>query len=98
MDARQPDRTGPLLSVAMATFNGETYLPEMLDSLAAQTRPPDELVVRDDGSSDATVALLEDFASRAPFPVRVLGGGVRLGYAQNFVATSRECSGDLIFF
>jgi glycosyltransferase involved in cell wall biosynthesis len=98
MDARQPDPTGPTrLSVAMATFNGETYLPEMLDSLAGQTRPPDELVVRDDGSSDATVQIVEDFAGRAPFEVRVLTGE-HLGYAQNFVAASRECSGDLIFF
>jgi glycosyltransferase involved in cell wall biosynthesis len=99
MDARQPDPPGPTrLSVVMATFEGETYLPEMLESLAAQTRPPDELVVRDDGSSDATVAILTDFTARAPFPVRVLPGGERLGYAQNFVTASRECSGDLIFF
>ena len=98
MDARQPDPTGPTrLSVVMATFEGETYLPEMLDSLAAQTRLPDELVVRDDGSSDATVAIVEDFAGRAPFPVTVLTGE-RLGYAQNFVAASRKCSGDLVFF
>ncbi|WP_151083324.1 glycosyltransferase [Nocardioides cynanchi] len=98
MDARQPDPTGPMrLSVVMATFEGETYLPEMLDSLATQTRLPDELVVRDDGSSDATVAIVEDFAGRAPFPVRVLTGE-RLGYAQNFVSASRACTGDLIFF
>jgi glycosyltransferase involved in cell wall biosynthesis len=98
MEARQLDPTGPArLSVVMATFNGETYLPQMLDSLAAQTRPPDDLVVRDDGSSDATVSVVEDFAGRAPFPVRILTGE-HLGYAQNFVTASRECSGDLIFF
>jgi glycosyltransferase involved in cell wall biosynthesis len=98
MDARQPDPTGSTrLSVAMATFNGETYLPQMLDSLAAQTRPPDELVVRDDGSTDATMAIVEAFAGRAPFPVQLLTGE-HLGYAQNFVAASRVCSGDLIFF
>jgi glycosyltransferase involved in cell wall biosynthesis len=98
MDARQPEPTGPTrLSVVMATFDGETYLPQMLDSLAAQTRLPDELVVRDDGSADGTVAIVEDFARRAPFPVQVLTGE-HLGYAQNFVAASRECSGDLIFF
>jgi glycosyltransferase involved in cell wall biosynthesis len=86
------------LSVAMATYNGETYLPEMLESLGAQTRLPDELVVRDDGSSDGTVAVLEEYAGRAPFPVRLLDGGERLGYAQNFVAASSACTGDVIFF
>jgi glycosyltransferase involved in cell wall biosynthesis len=89
---------GPSISVAMATYNGETYLPEMLESLETQTRLPDELVVRDDCSSDGTVQVVEEFARRAPFPVRVLDGGERLGYAQNFVAASNACSGDLIFF
>jgi glycosyltransferase involved in cell wall biosynthesis len=88
----------PSLSVAMATYNGETYLPEMLDSLAAQTRPPDQLVVRDDGSEDGTVGILHAFARRARFRVDVVSGGPRLGYAQNFMAAARECSGRLVFF
>lgn len=93
-----PSPGGVSLSVAMATYNGETYLPEMLESLALQTRLPDELVVRDDRSSDRTLAVLAEFAAHAPFPVRVLDGGERLGYAQNFVAASSGCSGDLVFF
>src|SRR4051795_8211163 len=88
----------PAISVAMATFNGEAHLAEQLDSLAAQTRPPDELVVRDDGSEDGAVAILHAFARRARFRVEVLAGGPRLGYAQNFMAASRECSGGLGFF
>jgi glycosyltransferase involved in cell wall biosynthesis len=88
----------PAISVAMATYNGEAHLAEQLDSLAAQTRPPDELVVRDDGSEDGTVAMLHAFARRARFRVDVLTGGPRLGYAQNFMAAGRECSGGLVFF
>ena len=88
----------PLLSVAMATYNGERFLPEMLESLAAQTRRPDELVVRDDASEDGTVGILHAFARRVPFRVEVIAGGPRLGYAQNFVAAGRACSGGVIFF
>src|SRR4051795_304134 len=88
----------PVVSVAMATYNGERFLPEMLDSLAAQTRPPDELVVRDDASEDDTVAILNAFARRVPFRVDVHAGGPRLGYAQNFVAATRACTGSVIFF
>jgi glycosyltransferase involved in cell wall biosynthesis len=88
----------PTVSVAMATYNGERYLPEMLDSIAAQTLQPDELVVRDDGSEDGTVGILHAFARRMPFRVEVISGGPRLGYAQNFVAASRACAGQLIFF
>ena len=88
----------PAVSVAMATYNGERYLPEMLESLAVQTHPPDELVVRDDASDDSTVRILHAYARRVPFRVEVLAGGPRLGYAQNFVAASRACSGFVTFF
>ena len=88
----------PVVSVAMATYNGERFLPEMLESLAAQTRPPDELIVRDDASEDGTVGLLHAFARRVPFRVEVVAGDRRLGYAQNFVAASQACRGSLIFF
>jgi glycosyltransferase involved in cell wall biosynthesis len=88
----------PGVSVAMATYNGERFLPEMLESLAAQTCPPDELVVRDDASEDGTVAILHAFARRVPFRVEVMAGGPRLGYAQNFIAASRACRGSVIFF
>jgi glycosyltransferase involved in cell wall biosynthesis len=82
----------------MATYDGERFLPEMLESLAAQTRPPDELVVRDDASEDGTVRILHAFARRMPFRVEVIAGGPRLGYAQNFIAASNACSGGLVFF
>ena len=58
------------VSIAMTTYNGARYLAEQLDSFAAQTRLPDQLVVGDDGSTDATAAILADFAASAPFPRR----------------------------
>ena len=88
----------PSVSVAMATYNGETYLPQQLQSLAAQTLPPTELVVRDDGSTDRTVEILRDFAGGSAFSVTVIADGERLGYAQNFVTAARRCTGDLLFF
>jgi glycosyltransferase involved in cell wall biosynthesis len=49
------------LSIAMCTYNGTQYLQEQLDSIAAQTRLPDELVVCDDGSSDGTIEMVKVF-------------------------------------
>jgi glycosyltransferase involved in cell wall biosynthesis len=54
--------------------------------------------VRDDGSDDDTVGLLHAFARRATFRVDVIAGGPRLGYAQNFIAAARACSGGLVVF
>ena len=84
------------VSIAMTTYNGARYLAEQLDSFAAQTRLPDELVVGDDGSTDATTAILAEFAARAPFPVRVMANPAQLGPSRNFAETILRCQGDVI--
>jgi glycosyltransferase involved in cell wall biosynthesis len=88
----------PRVSVAMATFNGERFLSEQLESVARQTLLPTELVVSDDGSTDRTTAIVREFAARAPFPVKLLEGGPRLNYRLNFRRAAQHCSGDLIAF
>ena len=85
------------VSIALATYNGAAYLPAQLDSYLAQTRLPDELVVGDDGSTDGTLALLDAFAARAPFTVRITRNPETLGPSGNFIATLLRCSGDVIF-
>jgi glycosyl transferase family 2 len=84
------------VSVVMATYNGARFLEPQLASIAAQTRLPDELVVCDDQSSDDTVEIVERFASRAPFEVRVVRNPERLGFAGNFLHAARLSRGDLI--
>lgn len=49
--------------VLLSTFNGERFLAEQLDSILRQNHPPDCILARDDGSSDRTVAILEDYAA-----------------------------------
>jgi glycosyltransferase involved in cell wall biosynthesis len=87
----------PSISVALATYNGRAYLPEQLASLAAQQRRPDELVVRDDGSTDGTVELLEQFARTSPFPVRISANPANLGVRSTFETAISQCRGDIVF-
>jgi glycosyltransferase involved in cell wall biosynthesis len=82
----------------MATYNGAPYLSAQLESVAAQTRLPDELVVCDDGSTDATVPIAEAFARQAPFAVRVERNPRRLGAHQNFARAMSLCAGQAIAF
>ena len=84
------------ISVALATYNGERFLAEQLRSLAAQTVLPDELVVYDDGSTDATLGIVADFARTSPFPVRVESDAQRRGSSDAFFAAARACEGDLV--
>lgn len=85
------------ISVAMATYNGERFLAEQLRSLAQQTRVPDELVICDDGSTDRTVAIAEDFARSSPFATHVHRNPSNLGYSANFAQAISRTTGDVIF-
>lgn len=87
------------VAVAMCTYNGARFLQAQLDSLAGQTRPPDELVVGDDGSSDGTLDILDRFAAGAGRGIRMdlRRNPANLGYAANFDATLRRTAGDVVF-
>ncbi len=86
----------PRVSVALATHDGQRWLPELLDSLAAQTRLPDELVVCDDASNDGTRAVLDDFAAVAPFDIRRVDHDRRQGPVRAFERALAAVDGDLV--
>lgn len=88
-------------SIALATFNGARFLPTQLDSLLAQTRRPDEIIIRDDASVDGSWTLLESFAhlaKKAGVAVRLLRSDRNGGYVENFSCAVAEASGDVVFF
>lgn len=80
----------------MCTYNGESFLPEQLQSIAAQTRLPDELVICDDRSSDGTAGILNSFSAAVPFAVAVSINEKNMGTTKNFEQAIRLCSGDII--
>jgi glycosyltransferase involved in cell wall biosynthesis len=86
----------PKVSVALATYNGERFLPQQLASIRQQTRSPDEVVVCDDRSTDRTVEIIREFAVSVPYPIRIFENGQNLGSAANFEQAIRRCEGDLI--
>ncbi len=85
-------------SIALATYNGSAFVAEHLDSLARQTRLPDELIVCDDCSADDTVEQVERFAGHAPFSVRIERNPLNLTSTPNFEKALGLCTGDVIFF
>lgn len=85
-----------LTSVALATHNGERFLPDQLASIRNQTRPPHEVVLCDDHSSDGTLEIASRFAQSAPFHVRIETSPVRLGSTRNFARAIALCTGEAI--
>ena len=86
------------ISIAMATYNGAAHLQEQLVSFAAQDRLPDELIVCDDGSTDRSVSIVNEFCKNAPFNVVLVKNEKNLGFTRNFEQAAALCKGQLIFF
>ncbi|PLS30669.1 glycosyltransferases involved in cell wall biogenesis [Bifidobacterium margollesii] len=73
----------PHVVVVMSTFNGAKYLERQLDSIFAQTGVDVDCFVRDDGSSDDTVALLRRYAEHQPRLAFIAGQNV--GWKRSFL-------------
>ena len=85
------------ISIAMTTYNGESYIQEQLDSFKRQTLQPDELIISDDGSTDQTIHICHEFANDVKFKVAVLENEQSLGVQKNFEKVMYNCSGDVVF-
>lgn len=87
----------PTVSIALCTYNGERHLLRQLETLAAQSVLPNEVVICDDASSDASVQIAQDFARTAPFSVHIHLNTQNLGYIKNFEKAISLCTQDIVF-
>lgn len=87
--------TLPSVSVALCTYNGAAFVDAQLRSIRAQTLPPAEIVVSDDGSTDTTVAVVESALAGGP-EARVLRNESPLGVVANFQQAVSATHGELI--
>lgn len=83
-----------MISVCMATCNGEDYIEEQLISILSQLSVDDEVVISDDCSTDLTLKIIESLNDSR---VAVFSNSERLGYTKNFENALKKCSGDVIF-
>ena len=60
------------VAICLATYNGERYLSEQLDSILAQTFQNFHLFIRDDHSKDGTVSILEKYSENHPDKITVI--------------------------
>ena len=87
----------PKISIAMATFNGEDYIEEQLDSIISQTLKPDEIIICDDLSSDKTRSIISTVKKESDIQIKYFKNKKRLGFGQNFAKAIKMCKGDLVF-
>ena len=85
----------PLVSVVLATFNGEEFIAQQLDSLISQTYPTMEIIAVDDCSTDNTVNILRDYAVQHNC-IKLFVNETNLGFIKNFEKGCLLASGDFI--
>ncbi len=86
------------VSIALATYNGEKYLAQQIESILSQTRLPDELVICDDYSTDKTVSIINNYTKKTSFDCVILCNEVNMGTGYSFKKAIDGCSGDIIVF
>lgn len=86
------------VSVVVATYNGEKYIREQLDSLYNQTVLPDEVLIFDDCSTDSTVAIINKYIEeRALRTWRLICNNQNCGWRTNFMTGLRMAAGQFVF-
>lgn len=83
------------VSVAMATYNGEKYINEQIDSIMVNLKENDELVISDDGSKDKTREIIEEYVKNDN-RIKLIDGP-KNGVKQNFANAISNCNGEYIF-
>lgn len=87
-----PNTHRPQVSVALTTFNSERYLEQQLRSIARQTVPPAEIVIADDGSTDATPTVVSRFMAESSIPVIDAGTERLASVAATMTRALAHCS------
>lgn len=82
------------ISVAMATYNGEKYIKEQVSSILVNLMKQDEIIISDDGSTDSTLKILDEFNDDR---IKLINGP-RQGVIKNFENALKKCNGKYVFF
>lgn len=83
-----------MISVCMATYNGEKYLREQVDSILSQLTKDDELIISDDGSTDSTIDILKSYNDSR---IKIFINAHTHGVNGNFENALRHANGNYIF-
>ena len=83
-----------MISVCIATYNGEKYIREQIESVLPQLSTRDEIIISDDGSSDKTISIIEDIHSPI---IKIYQNRGQHGYTPNFENALFHANGDVIF-
>ena len=83
-----------MISVCIATYNGERYIGEQIKSILNQLNSSDEIIVSDDGSKDKTIDVVKSFDDKR---IRIIDGPRKGSPISNFENALKAAKGEYIF-
>lgn len=83
-----------MISVCIATYNGERYISEQLNSILPQLGQEDEIIISDDGSSDSTLDIIKSVNDKR---IRIIKNTGTHGINSNFGNALKHARGEYIF-
>jgi hypothetical protein len=94
-DRSRPFGSQPKVSVCMATYNGEKYLRQQMDSILTQLGNDDEVIIVDDASTDSTAAIISNMMDSR---LILIQHACNQGIVASFEDAVRSATGDIVFF
>lgn len=85
----------PRVSAVMCTYNGEKFIGEQIDSIMNQSYPVYELIIQDDGSTDGTLGIINDYQKKYG-NIYLFCNETPLGFNNNFTTAFYRAGGDYI--
>jgi len=88
-----------MVEILLATYNGEKFIQDQLESLINQTYNDFIVTIRDDGSTDNTMSIIERYVDKYPDIFRIINDDLQCGSAaSNFCELTRVSTGDYLMF
>ena len=87
-----------MIEILLATYNSEKYLREQIDSIIEQDCDNWKLIIRDGGSNDSTIEIINDYYLRFPEQVKVIQSIGRSSAVENFSALLEASNAEYIMF
>ena len=87
-----------MVTVLLAVYNGEKYLSAQIESILSQSFKDIKIIIRDDGSTDKSVDIINDYCNKYPDKISHLVGAATGSAKQNFAELLQNCDDDYIMF
>jgi glycosyltransferase involved in cell wall biosynthesis len=83
-----------MVSICMATYNGEKFIKEQIDSILYQIQSGDELIISDDSSTDRTIEIVKNYKDPR---IKLLPGNRFRNPIKNFQCCLQHAQGEIVF-